>query len=92
MSYSFKLCPTHFSGGGENFSKGVFVHPCAPLVTDLHSISVFTVNLTCFNVENVRGLTHVLCVFPKVQLIFSAKSFSLGNIFLLTNFQKLFSL
>ena len=80
-----------FFRGAKKFSKGVFARPCAPLVTDLHSISVFTVDLTCFNVENVRGLTHVLHVFPNVQRIFSAKSFSLGNLFLLTNFQKLFT-
>jgi len=30
-------------------------------------------------------------MFPKVERIFSAKSFSLGNLSLLTNFQKLFT-
>jgi len=80
-----------FFRGGEKISKGLFTCPCAPLVTDLHSISVFTVDLTCFNVENVRTLTHVLYVLPNVQRIFSAKSFSLANLFLLTNFQKLFT-
>jgi len=58
---------------------------------DLHSISIFTVDLTCFNIENVRGITHVLYAIPNVQRIFSAKSFSLGNLFLLNNFQKLFT-
>jgi len=32
-----------------------------------------------------------MCVFPKVESIFSAKSFSLENLSLLTNFQKLFT-
>jgi len=44
--------------------------------------------LTCFIVENVRSL-HVY-VFPNLERIFSAKSFSLGNLFMLVNFQKLF--
>ena len=81
---------TYFRGG-EKFSKGAFARPCAPLVTDLHSISDFIVDLTCFNAENARGLAHVLYVFPNVQRIFTAKSFSLGNLFLLTNFQNLFT-
>jgi len=34
MSNSFKLCPTHFYRGGENFSRG-YRHSCAPLVTGL---------------------------------------------------------
>jgi len=92
MSYSLKLCPTHFSAGGKSFPR-VFAHPCVSpsCIQGLHSISVFTVVLTCFNVENVRAPTHVLYVFPNVQRIFSAKSFSLGNLFLLTNVQKFFT-
>jgi len=37
-------------------------------------------------VENVFSHTYVL---PNVERIFSVKSFNLGNLFLLTNFQKL---
>ena len=93
MSYSFKQCPTHFSGEGENFPRASSPAPAPPppLVADLRSISVFIVDLTCFNVENIRGLTHVLYVFPNVQRMFSANSFTLGNLFLLANFQKLFT-
>jgi len=40
-------------------------------------------DLTCFRVENVLLHTYVL---PKSALYFSAKYFSLGNIFLLINF------
>ena len=91
------LCPIvlkyvqHIFQGGAKIFQGVFVRPCAPLVTDLHSISDFALDLTCFNVENVCALTHLLCVFPSVQHIFSATSFRVGNLFLLTNFQKLFT-
>jgi len=52
---------------------------------------VFTVDLTCFIVENVRSLLLHMYVFPNLERIFSAKSFSLGNLFLLINFQKLFT-
>jgi len=34
MSNIFKLCPTHFSRGSENFSRGGFA-PCTPLITGL---------------------------------------------------------
>ena len=89
----FKPCPIvlnyiqHiFQGEAKNFPWGL--SPLLrPQVTDLHSISVSTVDLTCFNVENV----NVLYVSPNVQRIFSVKSFNLGKIFLLTNFQKLFT-
>jgi len=30
-------------------------------------------------------------VFPRIECIFTAKSFSLGNLFFLTNFQKLYA-
>jgi len=43
-------------------------------------------DLTCFIVENALSHTHV---FPNIECIFSAKSFSLGNLSLLTNFHKL---
>jgi len=77
-----------FQGGGRKiFQRRLRPPLCLRLVTDLHFISVFTEDLTCFNVENVRVLTHVLYVFTNVQRIFSAKFFSLGNLFLLTNFQ-----
>jgi len=57
-----------------------------------HSVSVFTADLTCFIVENVRTLTHLrYVVFPKALPSLSAKSFSLGKLSLLTNFQKLFT-
>ena len=39
-----------------------------------------------FVVENVFSHTHML---PNIECIFSAKSFSLRNLSLLTNFQKL---
>jgi len=80
-----------FSGVGRNFPRAPSPAPALPLVTDLHSICVFTVGLTCFNVENIRGLTQVLYVFLSVQRIFRAKFFSLENLFLLTNFQNLFA-
>jgi len=81
-----------FKRGAKNFPRASLPAPASPLVTDLHSVSLFTVDLTCFNVENVRGLTQALYVFPNVQRkLFSVKSFSLGNLFLLTNFQKLFT-
>jgi len=35
MSNSFKLYPTHFSRGGEKFSRRGFVPPAHPLVTGL---------------------------------------------------------
>jgi len=54
-----------------------------------YSISIFTVDLTCFIVQNVRIATYV-CV-SKRWAHFSAKSFSLGNLSLLTNVRKLFS-
>ena len=54
-----------------------------------HYIYVFTVDLTCFIVENVRTLAHV-CVSER-RAHFNAKYFSLGNLSLLTNFQKLFT-
>jgi len=41
MSSSFKQCPTHFSRGGEKFSRVGFVAP--PLVTGLHTILHFIV-------------------------------------------------
>jgi len=40
------------------------------------------------SIENVFSHTRVL---PNIEGIFSAKSFRLGNISLLTNFQKLFA-
>jgi len=43
--------------------------------------------LTCLIVENVHGLLLHIHVFPNLELIFSAKSFSSGNLFLLINFQ-----
>jgi len=49
-----------------------------------HSISVL--DLTCFVVENLFSCTYV---FPNIKCIFSAKSFSFGNLHLLTNFLKL---
>jgi len=53
------------------------------------SISVFVVDFTCFIVENVRSL--LFHMFPNLERIFKAKCFSLGNLFLLINFQKLFA-
>ena len=44
-------------------------------------------DLTSFIVENVLSHTYVL---PNIECIFSAKSFSMGNLSLLTNFQNLF--
>jgi len=41
------------------------------------------------SIENVFSRTYVL---PKIECIFSAKSCSLGNLSLLTYFQKLYSL
>ena len=41
-------------------------------------------DLTCYIVENVLSHTYVL---PNIECVFSAKSFSLGNLSLLTNFQ-----
>jgi len=43
-------------------------------------------DLTCFIVENVLLHTYV---FPNIECIFGAKSFILGNLILLINFQKL---
>jgi len=43
-------------------------------------------DLSCFIAENV--LSHEY-MFPNIECIFNAKSFSLGNLSLLTNFQKL---
>ena len=51
-----------------------------------HSISFS--DLTCFMVENVLLHTHLL---PNIEYIFCAKSFSLGNLSLLTNFPKLYT-
>jgi len=93
MSYSFKLCPTHFSWGGEKFSKGVFARPCAPPSYG----PVFNFCFDCrFDLLQSRKCTRshtcrLLYVFPNVQRIFSANTFSLGNLFLLTNFEKLFT-
>jgi len=42
--------------------------------------------LTYFIVENVLSHTYV---FPNIECIFRAKSFSLGNYLLLTNFPNL---
>jgi len=70
----------HIFQGRRKIFQGRLCPP-RPLVTDLHSNYVFTVDLTCFNEESVRDLTHVLYVLANVQRIFSAKSFSLGNLF-----------
>jgi len=51
-----------------------------------HSIFVFKFDL--LHLKNCT-LTHVY--FPNIQCIYSAKSFSLGNLSLLTKFQKLFT-
>jgi len=47
------------------------------------AIRFLFLDLTCFMVENVLSRTYVL---PNVERIFSAKSFSLGNLSLLANF------
>jgi len=41
--------------------------------------------------KNVRSLLLLIYDFPNIERIFSEKSFSLGNLFLLINFQKLFT-
>jgi len=49
------------------------------------SIRFHFVYLTCFTAENVLSYMHEL---PNVERIFSAKSFGLGNLSLLTNFSR----
>jgi len=53
---------------------------------DCNSISVFGLDNCLFIAENVPSYTYV---FPNIESIFSVKSFSLGNLYLLINFQKL---
>jgi len=52
----------------------------------LSAIRFLFLNLTCFMAENVLSHTYVL---PNIECIFSAKSFPLGNLSLLSNVQKL---
>jgi len=47
------------------------------------AIRFLFLDLICFMLENVLSHTYVL---PNVDRIFSAKSFSLGNLSYLTNF------
>jgi len=54
----------------------------------LSAIQFLFLDLTCFIVENVLSHTYV---FPNIKCIFSAKSFTLENLTLLPNFQKLFA-
>jgi len=53
------------------------------------AIRFLFLDLTCFIVENVLSHTSYTFVFPNIECMFSAKSFSLRNLCLLTNFQKL---
>ena len=50
------------------------------------AIRFLFLDLISFIAENV--LSHIY-VFPNIECIFSAKSFSLGNLSLLTNFQNI---
>ena len=50
------------------------------------AIRLLSLDLTSCIVENVLSHTYVL---PNIECMFSAKSFSLGNLSLLNNFQNL---
>ena len=52
----------------------------------LSAIRFLFLDLTCFIVEKVLSHKYVI---PNIECIFSAKSFILGNLSWLTNFQKL---
>ena len=69
---------TSFSGASRRLSSSVS-----------SVIRFLFLDLTSFIVENVLSHTYV---FPNIECIFSAKSLSLANLSLLTNFQKLSSL
>jgi len=53
MPSNFKLCPTHFSRGANNFAGKVCYPPCAPLVTGLR-MPVVTMHATKSKPNSIR--------------------------------------
>jgi len=73
---------TFFMGGRKIFQGRLRPPLRPPLVTDLYSISVLIVDLTCFKVENVRGLTHVgYCMCFQTSSAYLVRTLSVWEIY-----------